>query len=74
MSEFYQQLQQAPIKAEALRRTQLAPIEGKVRVEDGKLVTSGGSFPLPPELAQQGDKNLSHPYYWSAFTLIGNPL
>lgn len=73
MTTFYEQLKQAPIKAEALRRSQLAMIQGKVRVEDGKLLTSSNSFPLPPELAQQGEKDLTHPYYWSAFTLIGNP-
>jgi len=73
MTTFYGQLKQAPIKAEALRRSQLAMLQGKVRVQQGKLVTSDRTFPLPPELAQQGDKELSHPYYWSAFTLIGNP-
>ena len=73
MTNFYEQLKQSPIKAEALRRSQLAMLRGEVRVEGGKLVTSGSSFPLSPELAQLGDKDLSHPYYWSAFTLIGNP-
>jgi len=46
---------------------------GKVRLEAGKLITTGSRFPLPPELAQLGDRDLSHPYYWSAFTMIGNP-
>jgi CHAT domain-containing protein len=73
MSEFYEQLKQAPIKAEALRQAQLAMIQGTVRLEGGKLITSRGSFPLPPELAEQGDKILSHPYFWSGFSMIGNP-
>jgi filamentous hemagglutinin family protein len=73
MSEFYEQLKQAPIKAEALRQAQFAAIEGKVRLQAGKLITTRGSFPLPPELAQLGDRELSHPYYWSGFTMIGNP-
>lgn len=73
MASFYEQLKQAPIKAEALRQAQLAMLKGEVRSQAGKLVTSRGSFPLPPELAQLGDKDLTHPYYWSAFTLIGNP-
>jgi filamentous hemagglutinin family protein len=73
MSEFYEQLKQAPIKAEALRQAQFAMIEGKVRLQAGKLMTTRGSFPLPPELAQLGDRDLSHPYYWSGFTMIGNP-
>jgi CHAT domain-containing protein len=73
MTEFYEQLKEAPIKAEALRLAQLAMLKGEVRLQDGKLITSRGSFPLPPELAKLGDKDLSRPYYWSAFTMIGNP-
>jgi CHAT domain-containing protein len=39
------------------------------------LLTTGsrGAVPLPPELAQGGEKNLSHPAYWAAFTMIGSP-
>jgi filamentous hemagglutinin family protein len=73
MTEFYEQLKQAPIKAEALRQAQLAMLKGEVRVEGNQLVTSRGRFPLPPNLTQQGDINFAHPYYWSAFTMIGNP-
>jgi CHAT domain-containing protein len=32
-----------------------------------------GAIPLPPELAKIGNKDLEHPYYWSAFTMIGSP-
>jgi len=73
MTSFYDQLRQAPIKAEALRRAQMAMLNGEARLEDGQLVTPAGQFPLPPELAQLGDRQLTHPYYWSAFTMIGNP-
>lgn len=73
VTQFYEELRKAPIKAEALRRTQLAMLRGEVRSQGGKLVTSWGSFPLPPEIAKLGDKTFSHPYYWSAFTMIGNP-
>jgi filamentous hemagglutinin family protein len=73
MTEFYEQLKQVPIKAEALRRTQLAMLKGEVRIQGGKLVTSHGSFPLPPQLAKPGNQDLKRPYYWSAFTLVGNP-
>jgi filamentous hemagglutinin family protein len=73
MSEFYQQLEEAPIKAEALRRAQLAMLRGKVRIKGGKLVTSEGEFPLPPELVKLGNRDFSHPYFWSAFTMVGNP-
>jgi CHAT domain-containing protein len=73
MTEFYEQLQQAPIKAEALRRAQVAMIKGEVKLEDGQLITPSKTFPLPPELAKLGNQTLSHPKFWAAFTLIGNP-
>jgi CHAT domain-containing protein len=73
MSEFYQQLKAAPVKAEALRQAQLAMLKGEVRIEGSELVTSEGRLPLPPELARVGDQSLTHPFYWGAFTLIGNP-
>ncbi|MEG4405994.1 CHAT domain-containing protein [Microcoleus sp. MON2_D5] len=73
MSEFYAQLKTAPIKAEALRQAQLAMLRQEVRIEGGMLHTSGGNLPLPPELAKVGSQNFSHPYYWSAFRMIGNP-
>ncbi|MCU0544108.1 MAG: CHAT domain-containing protein [Oscillatoriaceae cyanobacterium Prado104] len=75
MTEFYQQLRTAPIKAEALRQAQLALLRGEVRLQDGYLQGTGsdGALQLPAELAQAGDRNLSHPYYWAAFTTIGSP-
>ncbi|AFY41378.1 CHAT domain-containing protein [Nostoc sp. PCC 7107] len=73
MTEFYEKLKQAPIKAEALRQAQIAMLKGEVRLENGKLKTSHGDLSLPPVLLELGDKNLTHPYFWSAFTMIGNP-
>lgn len=75
MTEFYQQLRTAPIKAEALRQAQLAMLRGEVRLQNGYLVRSGNNqaLPLPAELTARGDRNLSHPYYWAAFTMIGSP-
>ncbi|NEQ21343.1 MAG: CHAT domain-containing protein [Microcoleus sp. SIO2G3] len=70
---FYEQLKQAPIKAESLRQAQLAMLKGQVRLQDGQLITANRRVPLPEVLVQQGDRELTHPYYWSAFTLIGNP-
>ncbi len=73
MTEFYEQLKKAPIKAEALRKAQVAMLKGEVRFHDGKLITSDGSLPLPSSITRIGNRTLTHPYYWSAFTLIGNP-
>lgn len=75
VTQFYQQLKQAPIKAEALRRAQIALLSGQVRFENGQLVGIGeaGKTVLPPDLAGADAEDLTHPYYWSAFTVIGNP-
>jgi CHAT domain-containing protein len=73
MTEFYRQLKTAPIRAEALRQAQLAMIRGQVRIESGQLITPSGTIQLPPELADLESTAFSSPFYWSAFTLIGNP-
>jgi CHAT domain-containing protein len=75
MSEFYQQLakQEVTIKAEALRQTQLAMLHGNVRIESGEVLLTGMKVNLPSELKNRKDQNLSHPYYWAGFTIIGSP-
>lgn len=73
MTNFYEQLQQASLKSEALQQAQLAMTRGQVRIEDGYLITPNRRIALPPELANLPDKELTHPYYWSAFTLVGSP-
>jgi len=70
---FYRQLRQTSIKAEALRQAQLELIKGKIRIEQGRLITANEAIPLPSELTKVQNTNLSHPYYWSAFTIIGSP-
>ncbi|MBK4732630.1 CHAT domain-containing protein [Oxynema sp. CENA135] len=73
MSEFYHHLRETPIKVQALRESQLALLRGKVEVKDGLLyLSTGETLALPPELAQFEGIDFSHPYYWSAFTLVGN--
>ncbi|MGK7931203.1 MAG: CHAT domain-containing protein, partial [Microcystaceae cyanobacterium] len=76
MVNFYEQLQEVPVKAEALRNAQLAMLQGNVQVEGEELVIRRGGDPtrsikLPSESVSQQD--FSHPYFWSGFTLIGNP-
>jgi CHAT domain-containing protein len=76
MSEFYQQLRQAPIKAQALREAQISMLKGEVRLEGGKLRLAGESsveVSLPPELLLKKNQTLDHPYFWAGFTLIGSP-
>jgi CHAT domain-containing protein len=71
MAELYRQLRTAPIKAEALRQAQLALLKGQVNGSQN-LALRTGETRLPPEVVVDR-ANLSHPYYWAAFTLIGNP-
>ncbi|MEB3210473.1 MAG: CHAT domain-containing protein, partial [Leptolyngbyaceae bacterium] len=81
MAEFYNQLSQAPIRAEALRQAQIAMLNGDVRLENGQLQWTGGAIDLSTVLSEDllaqintiDVEDLSHPYYWSAFTLVGSP-
>lgn len=74
MTEFYGQLREVPIKAEALRQTQIAMIKGEVRLENGEIYTSrSGAVLLPEGVVRNETQDLSHPFYWAAFTLIGSP-
>jgi len=75
MTELYNQLGQTQIKAEALREAQLSMLRGNVVIEAGQLRGSGtgGGVSLPPQLAELGQVDLSHPYYWSGFMMIGSP-
>lgn len=75
MTEFYRQLHQAPIKAEALRQTQLAMLRGEVRIEDGYLIGLDKTqrLELPGVLSVLGNQTLAHPAYWAGFTMVGSP-
>jgi filamentous hemagglutinin family protein len=73
MSEFYGQLRQTPSRSDALRQTQLAMQQGQVRLVGGKLRTSNATFALPQTLPHAPDTTFTHPYYWSGFTMVGNP-
>ncbi|MEA5516500.1 CHAT domain-containing protein [Nodularia sp. UHCC 0506] len=75
MIEFYNHLKTSPIKADALRSAQIEMLNGRIRIQEGQLqqLRLKTETPLPPEIAEMGDINLSHPYYWAAFTMIGGP-
>ncbi|MCT7996783.1 CHAT domain-containing protein [Laspinema olomoucense] len=63
------------IKAEALRRAQIAMIQGDWQIEQGEWIANNPSrkISLPPELKHLANQNLNHPYYWAAFVMIGSP-
>ena len=74
MSQFYSGLQQSSIKAEALRQAQLSMIGGEVGVDDGLVYgPKKEAIARLDNLAESGRWDFSHPFYWSAFTMIGNP-
>ncbi|MEL7035136.1 MAG: CHAT domain-containing protein [Cyanobacteria bacterium J06592_8] len=76
MVEFYEQLKSSPIKAEALRKAQLALLRGEVRMEGDSLQQTlrSTSLPTPLTLTQStSTQDFSHPYYWAGFTMIGSP-
>ncbi len=73
MTKFYEQLKAAPIKSAALQQAQLAMLRGQVRIEEGQLrLNQQALLSLPLKLAERGNVDLSHPYYWSGFAMTGN--
>jgi CHAT domain-containing protein len=74
MSEFYSQLRHTVIKSEALQQAQIAMLRGETKIESGQLrLPDLVSVMLPGGEKNQANTNLSHPYYWSGFTMIGSP-
>lgn len=72
MGEFYDQLDSTLNKAEALRQTQIAMLRGNVKIDSKQVKLSNGKdLPLPADFPD-GTLSLNHPYFWSAFTMIGN--
>ncbi|MGP1385357.1 MAG: tetratricopeptide repeat protein [Thainema sp.] len=78
MQRFYQLLATGELtKAEALRQAQIALLEQdfseigiRDRRDDGTVIAVDRETGLPPAVSN----NLSHPYYWAPFILIGNGL
>jgi len=74
MSQFYRELREASVPAEALRETQIQMIKGEVGINDGVVYGPEDEVLADlPELAKSGRWDFSHPFYWSPFTMIGNP-
>ena len=62
-------------KSEALQRAQLTLLENRVEINDQHqlVLPDGQMIPLPVAPARDGYPDLSHPYFWSSFTVIGSP-
>jgi CHAT domain-containing protein len=72
MSEFYQQLKRATVKSAALRQTQIAMLQGRLSLGNSP-VSQASRRGLPRTLQALENADLSHPYYWAAFAMVGNP-
>ncbi len=74
MTQFYQQLPTAITRSEALRQAQIALLNGDIGISNGQLYDAHDNvLAVLPALEQSGSWNFSHPFYWSAFTMIGSP-
>jgi CHAT domain-containing protein len=73
MTEFYGTLSQSPLRAEALRRSQLALLSGKTTVRNQTIATAAqGTSSINRELGK-AVTDFRHPFYWAGFSLVGNP-
>ncbi|NES73465.1 MAG: CHAT domain-containing protein, partial [Okeania sp. SIO2D1] len=85
MRTFYHILSQEKglTRAQILQEAQLAMLEGRAIIEERNFVYQPKASvenpnpeviikPLPGNILDVG-KDLTHPYYWSAFELLGNP-
>ncbi|MBE9194039.1 CHAT domain-containing protein [Synechocystis sp. LEGE 06083] len=73
MSEFYWQLKANSFKAKALQEAQIKMINGEIALQGGELQVSRGAIAVEDDFLTVGNPELSHPYYWASFSLIGNP-
>lgn len=73
MSGFYAALQNSVTKADAMRQAQLRMLHGEVSVRDGQ-ITAPGQAPiaLPPSAGVAQNTLLTHPYFWSGYTVVGS--
>ena len=77
MRQFYHYLAEGKTKAEALQQTQLDFLNHTQTVTENDERTGDGGFiqrDIETGLPVNVSNNLSHPYYWAAFILIGNGL
>ncbi|MEL7333416.1 MAG: CHAT domain-containing protein, partial [Cyanobacteria bacterium J06560_2] len=74
MSQFYRQMAAGNLRSQSLRQAQISLLQGNVSIFNGELIGPDGTvLAVVPELAESGNWDFSHPFYWSAFTMIGNP-
>jgi filamentous hemagglutinin family protein len=74
ISQFYHSLKIATAKADGLQQAQIAMATGRIIPNQAKITGLSNQLEIPlPLEAQINDTDFRHPYYWAAFTMIGNP-
>lgn len=76
MQNFYNYLQTESTKSAALRQAQLEMLRGNLQVVGGRVRRTSGAIAniqLTEDLQTLNFSQLTHPYYWSGFTLVGQP-
>ena len=71
MVSFYENLRTEATKADALREAQLAMIAGQFPLSEW--IAGDNAIPAADPILTEDDLSFRHPYYWSAFTLVGSP-
>jgi len=74
--QFYRYLDAGLPKAEALQATRLAMANGRMRLQDNRVVGPDGDTLVDDLTATQQQRvreGLSHPFFWSGITLLGTP-
>ncbi|XGW00676.1 MAG: tetratricopeptide repeat protein [Leptolyngbya sp. BL-A-14] len=75
MNEFYAQLQSKQLPpVEALREAQIALITSKNQTSGVSKPRTSVNYPSGQNQTSTINRDLSHPYYWAPFILIGNGL
>ena len=71
MISFYKSFPHAINKAQAMQQAQVSLLSGKVNIKNGEITGILGlpNIKLP---IGAGEIDLSHPFYWSSFILVGN--
>ncbi|PZU96162.1 MAG: hypothetical protein DCE90_10485 [Pseudanabaena sp.] len=72
MIQFYNSFPENITKAIALQRAQIDMLSGKVRIENGNILGIPKLPTVPLSTLNINEINLSHPFFWSSFILIGN--
>lgn len=76
MQNFYNYLQTEPTKAAALQKAQLDMLRSNLSMQNGQVRDASGAIRnlrLTEDLAGFNLSELAHPFYWSGFTMVGQP-